>query len=301
VPNVRFVWTSSQPRVAPVDPTSPDDSTRATGDSVGTTKIVATAQGVRSDSATLVVIASPVSTLPDSGLTSCAALKPRVHGWIVSVDFSYSYSVSGADTSTGDQVGYSLEHQGSATMRFDQYMGDSSFASFTNWNESQASDAIKGHISMLEKWINITQNDVLAIEGDGDAVKDPQFPIGWVTLATDNDLHVCTLQFTVSPTVFASIGSGQIVTNAYVPPAGIDLLPVALPDTALLSTPLTVAGDGQFGAWAIEEVAPDSVPKPLPGWYHLYSPIAAAMVGTGVTADGKLGTAHVRWSITAIE
>jgi hypothetical protein len=30
VPNVRFVWTSSQPRVAPVDPTSPDDSTRAT-------------------------------------------------------------------------------------------------------------------------------------------------------------------------------------------------------------------------------------------------------------------------------
>ena len=295
VPNVSFSWTSSQPHVAPVAPTSPDDSTRATGDSVGVTKIVASAGGAHSDSATLVVIAFSVSTGPGTGLTTCAALKGRVHGWVVSVDFSYSQSASGVDTmaSPNHQMAYSLQHQGSVTMKFDQYSGDSSFMTYANWSESQASDAIKGHISMLETQTDITDNDVLTIDGDGDAVRHPQFGFGYVIQSTDNERHVCTLAFAVSPSVFASIGSGVVVTNAYESPAFMYLWPVAIPDSAVLSSPLTIAGNDQFKVFAIP------TGNPPPGSYQLLSGIAGSMAH--IAPAVQFGTTPVRWSITAIE
>jgi hypothetical protein len=303
VPNVTFSWSSSHPRVAPITPESPTSSAYAIGDSVGVTKIVATAEGVRSDSATLVVIAGSgaAGSSSTNKLTSCAQLKARVRGWVVNVDFTYSYTVSGLDKDTHHDVGYSLQHQGNATMKFDRYMGDSSFATFTNWSESQASDAVKGHISMLETETDITENDVTAIQADGDAVPDPKYGYGYVRLYTDSDLNACTVGFVVSPSVWASIGSGQVVIYDYMAPATIEVYSQAIPDSALTSTQFTVAGEGEFPAYVSQYVVPDGTPQPVPGWYHLFSGISLGMWGSGLGVDGKMGTAHVRWSVTPIE
>lgn len=301
--NRSFTWTSSQPHVATIVAANPTDSARATGDSVGVTKIIAASEGIQSDPATLVVVAVPVVSAggDTSGvLVACNNINDRVKGWLLTVKFSYSHSASGVDTSSHDPVAFSVDDSGEVTVRLGTVLRNTNVQ---NWDDDHTAAAVNGYVMVNDMDSDQMPEDLMVrrIQASGAATNDA---LGTGHLEIITSVTACTYQFYLMPFVTAAViysdgATASTDTVSDYMPSQIFSMPLPL-IASNASGPLVLAGSADFPVTNMPGVFDTSI-KPVLGEYHLTAWPAGPMKWTGVVPDLGYGTAKVSWRIVAVE
>ncbi len=297
--NRTFTWTSSHARVATIDAANPTDSAQATGDSAGQTKIVATTGGVTSDSATLVVVATPQQGTSDtvSTVIDCNGIRRRVWGWVLHVVFSYGNSAAGQDTSKDNvAASFAVQDEGDVTVRLTRILGDPGAG---NWGDDHSPAAMDGQLSELSQYTWSKPFDFLSgsVRGSGKPFADPGNGAAWVTI--DTRPNACTYQFFLyGAEVVGTDESGDAMTPSpgQLYSAVFSMVPGSPADTAL-----TFSGSGEFAAYHRDLVPGAAGTPPLSGSFLLEDPASFWMYVSGLVHDGEFGAAKVSWRLTAIE
>lgn len=299
VPGVSFSWMSTQPHVAPVMAGTPTDSANSTGDSVGVTKIVAIANGVRSDSATLVVMPTTGTVRVDSNsfLINCKGIHQLVHGWVLEVRFSYSHTAAGVDTAHENvQASFLAQHDGDVTVRLNQVIGDPVFG---YWGDDRSATSVSGRLTVVSQSQWAAPLDFLSEywSGDGPALGDPKNGAALVTIDTlrgkcaySFSLYGVGVMATEPGGLQMLFSPGQLMSNEF------SMIPAA----SSADTALTFIGSGEFGAYHLSAVQPIGVDRPVDGWYLLEDQSTLWMYLAGLVHDDEFGTAKVSWRLTAI-
>jgi hypothetical protein len=298
VRGVQFAWTSAQPRVASVVAANPSDSARSTADSVGVTKIVAAANGVRSDSATLVVVATatvpapmpPTDSIADTTgvLIDCNGIHQRVHAWEGTITLSYTHNASGTDTSANDLATFELRHTAAVTIRLDQHFG----GPVVRWHNDHGTGAVQGEVKLLEREIHQStlSTDSTRIEGDGKLSSDDSVTVADLTL--DLRPGVCTYSFTLAG---EQIDAESTIDDLTLPikwgPGSVFSTNHPIASSAVGGQMLLLSGSAPFTAHVTALATGDGIYdlNPGAGWDMNYS---------GVAPEASLGSATVTWQFT---
>jgi hypothetical protein len=262
---------------------------------------MATAEGVQSDTATLVVVAGPVVSggVGDTGvLVACNSIHEHVKGWLFTVKFAYSHSASGVDTASHDPVAFSVDDSGEVTVRLAALSGE---PDLQLWEDDHNAAAVNGFVMVNDMESDQTDVGLVTnrIQASGAAVNDALgvASLQVVTLPTE-----CTYAFSFSPVVIAEIiGDDGLVRTDTVEsysPAMIYASSPLIESNA--SGPLVLAGSADFPVRNMLGVAPTST-DPVLGEYVLTAWPAFLMKSSGVVPDLGYGTAKVSWRIVAIE
>jgi hypothetical protein len=301
-----FTWTSLRPGVASITPGTTTDSAHAIGNAIGLTKIVAAADGILSDSATLVVKGLPILGDSDStkAFNDCSWVPMPAHGWLATLTLSYNFHATGIDSATNyyPYTDFSLAYQESVTVHVNQLEPSNPVddpITIATWRGSDATGDAGGHITLSQKWTQQTATDTELFnwQGDGPAIlsaKDDDF----LEISIVKGQGVCAYHFWLSRAevdgTMTSIFDGQLSSTS------AQRLGGGLIESTILPVPAVAASDTGFVlSGRMEFVAQTPSQSPVaPGVFQSFG--LADVDNMGLVPSKQFGTAIVSWNFKAL-